>query len=83
MASHRLSIRVSPELERTIQEHARAVGQRSSQIVREVLERHFASRRPARSCYDLARKTKVIGCAKNAPSDLSTNPHYFEGFGST
>lgn len=83
MASHRLSIRVSPELERTIHEHARAVGQRSSQIVREVLERHFVSRGRARSCYDLARRAKVIGCVKNAPSDLSTNLRYFEGFGST
>jgi predicted DNA-binding protein len=83
MASHRLSVRISPELERTIQEHARAIGRHSSEIVREVLEQHFASSRQAQSCYDLARKAKAIGCINNAPPDLSTNPHYFEGFGST
>lgn len=61
MASQRLSVRVSLELEHAIQEHARAVGRHSSEIVREVLEQHFVSRRQVRSCYDLARKAKVIG----------------------
>jgi hypothetical protein len=34
------------------------------------------------SCYDLARKARVIGIIKNAPSDLSTNKKYLEGLGS-
>jgi predicted DNA-binding antitoxin AbrB/MazE fold protein len=34
------------------------------------------------SCYDLAQSIGVIGVADDAPSDLSTNPAHFEGFGS-
>lgn len=81
MSSPRLSIRISPDLERTIQEHARASGKPASEIVREALEEHFAGQGPSLSCYELARKARVIGCVKDAPPDLSKNPKYFEGFG--
>ena len=81
MSSHRLSIRISPELERRIRSRARVVGRRPSAVVREVLEHHFTEQSSAPSCYDLARKAGVIGCAAAAPPDLSTNPQYFEGFG--
>ncbi|MEB3311427.1 MAG: hypothetical protein VKJ02_14465 [Snowella sp.] len=33
------------------------------------------------NCYDLALELGVIGVAENLPPDLSTNPAYFEGFG--
>jgi hypothetical protein len=81
MSSHRLSIRVSPDLERRIRQRARSAGRRPSAVVREVLEQYFIARDSTPSCYDLAREAGVIGCATNAPSDLSTNPRYFEGFG--
>jgi hypothetical protein len=45
------------------------------------LEQHFAEPSAAPSCYDLAREAGVIGCAVDAPPDLSTNPAYFAGFG--
>lgn len=82
MSSHRLSIRISPELERRIRERARSAGRRPSTVVRDVLEQHFADNELSPSCYDLAREARVIGCATDAPPDLSTNPKYFEGFGS-
>lgn len=81
MASHRLSIRITPELERRIHQRARVAGRRPSVVVREVLEQHFAEQDSAPSCYDLAREAGVIGCAAAAPPDLSTNLKYFEGFG--
>jgi len=81
MPSRRLSIRITLELERHIHQHARVAGKRPSAVVREVLEQHFAEQDLAPSCYDLARKAGVIGCAVDAPPDLSTNPKYFEGFG--
>ena len=81
MPSHRLSIRITPELERRIHQRARVAGRRPSAVVREVLEQHFAEQGSAPSCYDLAREAGVIGCAADAPPDLSTNPKYFEGFG--
>lgn len=33
------------------------------------------------SAYEAALRLGIIGCIKNAPSDLSTNPKHFEGFG--
>lgn len=74
--SRRLSLRLSPELERRIRQYARSVGKRPSVIVREVLEQHFADDRPVVSCYDLARQAGVIGCAVNTPPDLSTSLAY-------
>jgi predicted DNA-binding protein len=79
--SHRLSIRVSPDLEHRIRQRARLAGQRPSAVVRDVLEQHFTKQDTALSCYDLAREAGVIGCAADTPPDLSTNPKYFEGFG--
>ncbi len=82
MPSHRLSIRISPELERRIRQRARKARRRPSTVVRDVLEQHFTDHEPSPSCYDLAHEAGVIGCVADAPSDLSTNPKYFEGFGS-
>ncbi|MBI3796266.1 MAG: hypothetical protein HY268_04750 [Deltaproteobacteria bacterium] len=81
MPSHRLSVRITPELERRIRQRARVAGRRPSAVVREVLEQHFAEPAAAPSCCDLAREAGVIGCAADAPPDLSTNPKYFAGFG--
>ncbi len=81
LSSHRLSIRVSPDLERRIRQRARIAGRRPSAVVRDVLEQHFTDQDASLSCYDLAREAGVIGCAANAPPDLSTNPQYFDGFG--
>jgi len=36
---------------------------------------------PQKSFYDALNEDGLIGCVKNAPSDLSTNPQYMEGFG--
>jgi hypothetical protein len=33
------------------------------------------------SAYDAFRRAGLIGCIKDGPSDLSTNPKYMEGFG--
>jgi hypothetical protein len=33
------------------------------------------------SCYEVAKKARVIGMIKNAPRDLSTNKKYLEGLG--
>ena len=34
------------------------------------------------TCFDLAQKIGVIGVADDTPTDLSSNPAHFEGFGS-
>ena len=33
------------------------------------------------SCYDLAKRARLIGAVDGLPEDLSTNKDYFEGFG--
>jgi hypothetical protein len=33
------------------------------------------------NAFQLAEKLGIIGCAKDLPPDLSTNPAYMEGFG--
>lgn len=33
------------------------------------------------TAYDAAERLGLIGCVKDAPSDLSTNPKHLEGFG--
>ncbi len=33
------------------------------------------------SCLELARSHNLVGCIKNAPTDLSTNKGYMEGYG--
>lgn len=80
LSARRLSIRISPALERAIQEQAHATGRSASEVVREVLEQHFISQSPP-SCYEIAHKARAIGCVEDAPPDLSTNPMHFEGFG--
>lgn len=33
------------------------------------------------SAYDVAQQLGIIGCIKDGPPDLATNPKYMEGFG--
>lgn len=33
------------------------------------------------SVYEALVRLKLLGCIKNGPADLSTNPKYMEGFG--
>ncbi|TWT96691.1 hypothetical protein Pla108_24650 [Botrimarina colliarenosi] len=41
----------------------------------------FAEHLKDESAYDAAMRLGLIGIVKDAPSDLSTNPKYLEGFG--
>ncbi len=81
MASDRISIRIDPKLRRKLEEEAFANGQRESDVVREALKKYFSARGARETCYEVALRAGVIGAAKNAPRDLSTNRKYFRGFG--
>lgn len=81
MTSRRLSIRIPENLERCLQETVAATGKRPSEVVREALEEHLAHHAHGESCYDLAKRLKLIGVVRNAPKDLSTDRKHFEGFG--
>ncbi len=80
MASSRISVRIGRQLRQRIREEASRTRKRESDLVREALEKHLLHNR-RESCYDIARRLKLIGCARGLPPDLSTNARYFEGFG--
>jgi Arc/MetJ-type ribon-helix-helix transcriptional regulator len=82
MASHRITVRIPAPLSARLQEHSRDDGRSPSDVVRTALEKYLVKRAKPRSAYDAAKAAGVIGCARGGPKDLSTNPRYFEGFGS-
>ncbi len=80
MATNRITIRIPEDLGKQLKKRADLKGQSESEIVREALENYLQGR-SGESTYDIAKRLGIIGCAKGAPADLSTNPKYFEGFG--
>ena len=81
MSSNRISIRISEELRANLAAEAAAAGKPESELVREALAEYLASRDRGESAYEVAKRLKLLGCVKDAPPDLSTNPDHFEGFG--
>ena len=79
MASDRITIRLG-QLRKKLARIARQEGRSESEVVREMVEGQIKAR-TQESCYDIAKRLGIIGIAKNLPSDISTNPKYFEGFG--
>jgi metal-responsive CopG/Arc/MetJ family transcriptional regulator len=81
MASHRITVRVPQALTARLRSRSRAKGTTESELVREALENYLARSKKKRSAYDLAEEAGIIGSARHAPKDLSTNPLHFKGFG--
>jgi hypothetical protein len=81
MASERISVRLDEATQRRLAAEARATGKNESDLVREALAAYFRRRPQPESCLELARRHRLIGCAKRLPPDLSTNRRHFEGFG--
>jgi len=81
MASHRISVRIPGTLGRKLRRKATLNGRPESELVREALEKYLEPPAAPPSAYELARAAGLIGCVRGGPSDLSTNPKYFEGFG--
>jgi len=81
MASQRITVRVPRALGSLLRARSRAKGQTPSDVVRVALETYLGSGDSSDSAYDLAEAAGLIGCARRAPKDLSTNRRHFEGFG--
>ncbi len=77
----RITVRIDEETKRALEAEARQKGVSPSDVVRELLTSHLESRPERRTALDLARDIGLIGCARDLPADLSTNPQHFEGFG--
>ena len=83
MKESRVSVRFPVELRRKLAVAARRSGIRESEIVRAAVEQHLAIQDKPLTAYDRAQAAGLIGAARSEPPDLSTNPEYFEGFGSS
>jgi predicted DNA-binding protein len=81
MSSQRITVRVSRELGARLQERSRAKGKTPSDLIRVAIEDYLEREPGAQSVYELAREAGLIGCVKDGPKDLATNPRYFKGFG--
>jgi predicted DNA-binding protein len=81
MSSQRITIRISESLVRRLQRHAEIKSLSESALIREALENYLEESPVSQSAYDLANDIGLIGCARGAPPDLSTNRKHFEGFG--
>jgi hypothetical protein len=81
MATDRISIRTKSQLRRRLRMRASVIGKSESDFVREALETCFADCGSSVTCYDLALKAGLIGAARNAPRNLSTQRKHFRGFG--
>ena len=81
MVSHRITIRVPEALGSRLRDRSRTKGQTPSEVVRVALETYLEDAGGRRSAYELAQEAGLIGCARQAPKDLSTNRRHFEGFG--
>ena len=77
----RISVRLDPAVGQRLDQEVRTSGKSESQVVREALVEYLGKRPRGESCLDLARRIRVVGCAKGLPRDLSTNPKHFEGLG--
>jgi predicted DNA-binding protein len=81
MKESRVTVRFSAELRQRLKATARRTGTRESDLVRRAVERELDAEPPLFTAWEIAMKAGVIGAVRNAPSDLSTNPKHFEGFG--
>lgn len=77
----RINVRVDKRIKQELEAEAREKGVSPSDIVRAAIEEHLKARPKQESCLDIARRIGIVGVYKDAPSDLSTNKAYFEGFG--
>lgn len=80
MKEHRVTVRLSADLHRRLEAAARRSKRRSSDLVREAVERHLHEEHTP-SAYELFEQAGLIGIVKGAPPDLSANKEHFEGFG--
>jgi predicted DNA-binding protein len=81
MASQRITVRVPVTLGARLRNRSRVKGQTPSDLVRVALENYLGDGVSMGSAYELAEAAGLIGCARRAPKDLSTNRRHFEGFG--
>ncbi len=70
------------QLEQVAQEDGKTVSELLRMLVDSFPGKHKTHNKSvSEDCYTVAKRAGIIGMIESAPSDLSTNPKYFEGFG--
>jgi hypothetical protein len=77
----RISVRLDSETQQRLDAEVQATGSSESALVRQALIDYLRKCPRGESCLELARRHRLVGCAKGLPADLSTNRQHFEGFG--
>jgi metal-responsive CopG/Arc/MetJ family transcriptional regulator len=75
------TISIDRDLMQRIKQLASADGITEVDVVRDALKEYLHERENGETCYDRAVCAGLIGCVCDAPTVLSTNPKYMEGFG--
>lgn len=76
-----LSVKVPEALDRKITAALKRRGMQKSEVVREALERFLDEDHEARRGSFLDLAGDLVGCVKDAPVDLSSNPKHMDGYG--
>jgi predicted DNA-binding protein len=81
MASDRLSVRIPPDLQESLDLLSEATGKSEAEVVREALQEYCRKHAKLPTAYDVAKAAGVIGCVRGGPKDRSTNPRHLDRFG--
>lgn len=76
-----LSLKVPEALDRKLAAAVRRRGARKSELVRQALERYLDEVQEPRRGSFLYLAGDLVGCVKDAPADLSSNPRRLADFG--
>lgn len=81
MASGRLSVRIPPELQQSLDSLSAVTGKSEAEVVREALQEYCLKYSQQQTAYDVAKAAGLIGCVRGGPKDRSTDSRYMDGFG--
>ena len=84
MATAPEQIQLSSELQQELAQLADHAGKPWETVLTEALANYRASRLPniaGESVTEAMMRLGLLGCVKDAPADLSTNPNYMHGYG--
>ena len=76
-----LSLKLPEILDRKLSAVVKRRGMQKSVVVREALEQYLDESREVRSGSFLDLAGDLVGCVKDAPADLSSNPKHMDGYG--
>jgi hypothetical protein len=77
-----LTVKLSVQLEQTLEAAASREGISKSEIVRRALSAYSGKAESHSEISALDKLADLVGCFEGGPDDLSSNPEHLRGFGS-